>query len=490
MPIHSGKQKKNRVAVAAVAIGFYMLAATVASAPAQTNLVENGGFDTFVPSNGSGGGWISSTIDFAGGWKDTGGNPGAFFAINDSPQEDPVPLIQQYVDGLTPGATYRVSGDRKINLLIQDGTDESFEVRLDGTPIATLDAPGPLGEWFAFGTTFTATETTHRIGFAAETNGTDTDYGIDNIRVVRLREPAGDVAWQENTGWIDFGTSAPPGEAPRTVFGRAYLFGYAWNTNTGWIHLGDGSPANGYHYANTDGADFGVNHDGRGNLSGLAWGENGGWLNFSWAMLAQPVNGGDSVDSTGGGVIRSESSDHPDRPRVNLETGNFSGYVWSSRNGWINLGTSKLAAERMVRPDGDNDGIEDAFEYRHFGDLTTAGPGTDSDGDGTSDADESVAATDPLDPSSYFRILDASYTADLTGAELEFTSEPAALYRIETATELDAANPWTTVTPPGRFPPDIGISTTRYVTVPAEESRFFRIRAEVPLEATSAETVE
>ena len=53
---------------------------------AQPNLVENGTFDTYVPSNNSGGGWISSTIDFNGGWKDTGGNPGAFFALNDSPQ--------------------------------------------------------------------------------------------------------------------------------------------------------------------------------------------------------------------------------------------------------------------------------------------------------------------------------------------------------------------------------------------------------------------
>ncbi len=311
-------------------------------------------------------------------------------------------------------------------------------------------------------------------------NGTDTDYGIDNIRVVRIREPARDVAWQENTGWIDFGTSALPTEAPRVVFGRSYLAGYAWNTNTGWIHLGDGSPANGYRYANLDGGDFGVNHDGRGNLSGLAWSENAGWINFGWASaeVATPFPYADDTEE--GDAAPSLPGPHPERPRVDLVSGEFDGYAWSASHGWINLGTSRLAAERMVRPDVDGDGIGDAFEYRNFGDLVTADAESDSDHDGSSDLAESIAATDPGDPSSYLRIVNASYAFDLSEAELEFTSNPAALYRVETSTDLHGGS-WSTVAPPGLFAPDEGFRTVRSLNVPPGDRRFFRVVAVPPL---------
>ena len=274
-----------------------------------------------------------------------------------------------------------------------------------------------------------------------------------------LRAAEGDYAWNGAVGWIQFGFSAAAGETPQSVLGRAYLSGYAWNGRAGWIDLGDGSPTNGYAYGNVDGSDFGVNHDGVGNLSGLAWSENAGWLNFGWA-----------------------SSDHEDRPRVDLATGAFSGFAWSEGMGWIHLGALPLATTRLEITDVDADGIDDPFEWRNFGDLTTAGVGTDYDADSSPDLAESVADTDPKDPLSYLRILSADYNADLSEAVLEFTSHPSVLYRIQTSTTLAGESSWTTVTPPGSFLPDPGDRTTRTLTVPPQPKRFFRIHAQVPLQ--------
>ena len=50
--------------------------------------------------------------------------------------------------------------------------------------------------------------------------------------------------------------------------------------------------------------------------------------------------------------------------------------------------------------DSDNDGMPDAWEIENFGDLTSAGSDTDSDGDGVSDVDEFNAGTNP-DASDY-----------------------------------------------------------------------------------------
>jgi hypothetical protein len=65
----------------------------------------------------------------------------------------------------------------------------SFEVRLDNAPLLSLGPPGPLGAWSPFATSFTATSASHTISFAGETNGSDHDYGVDNISVV-IPEPA------------------------------------------------------------------------------------------------------------------------------------------------------------------------------------------------------------------------------------------------------------------------------------------------------------
>ena len=154
------------------------------ASPAPAGLIANPGFDTAVPANDTGGGWTSVNIDFAGGWESTGGNPGAFFAINDDGDANTDPRIEQTVRGLSIGETYVVTGDFKVNILEQGSPADSFEVRLDASPIATFDAPGPLGQWFPFSASFQASSTQHTLAFAAETNGSDYDYGLDNVAIV------------------------------------------------------------------------------------------------------------------------------------------------------------------------------------------------------------------------------------------------------------------------------------------------------------------
>ncbi|MEM7396663.1 MAG: hypothetical protein AAF492_30405, partial [Verrucomicrobiota bacterium] len=79
----------------------------------------------------------------------------------------------------------------------------------------------------------------------------------------------------------------------------------------------------------------------------------------------------------------------------------FSGNDW---NNW-SIGTPLVHAVL----DADGDGMGDAWETIHFGDLSEDGTG-DFDGDGANDLDEFLAGTTPNDPASrlYIWIADQS----------------------------------------------------------------------------------
>ena len=79
-------------------------------------------------------------------------------------------------------------------------------------------------------------------------------------------------SWGENIGWIKWHDVGNGDRGARV--GTSTLAGFIWADGAGWIYLGDGSPATGVHYANINGADFGVNIDASGDLFGLAWGTN------------------------------------------------------------------------------------------------------------------------------------------------------------------------------------------------------------------------
>lgn len=259
-------------------------------------------------------------------------------------------------------------------------------------------------------------------------------------------------AWSANSGWINLRAD----DANGVVAGSRFLSGHAWSGNVGWIHFGDGTPANGHAYAGNSASDFGVNHDGAGNLSGHAYSANTGWINFGWAATT-----------------------NPQRPRIDLLTGDFAGYAYGANTGWINLGTGHLRTTILSYHDSDGDGIADAWEMQWFGNLSTATITSDQDHDGVSDVAEFIADTRPLDPNSTLKIIAHDYNAALTQATLQFGhTVPTRLYRIEHSVDLQS--PWSAFSP-SPFAPDAGSFTTRIVTFPGSTRRFFRVVPLLPL---------
>jgi hypothetical protein len=265
-------------------------------------------------------------------------------------------------------------------------------------------------------------------------------------------DPALPHAYLANSGWVNFHPSAAAG----VIVQESFLSGYAYAANTGWIHLGDGSPDNSHTYTNASGTDFGVNRDSAGNLAGYAYSANTGWIHFGWA-----------------------GSSDPDRPRVILSSGQFAGYAYSANVGWLNLGSGSLRTATISYPDSDSDGIADAWEYAHFGNLASATLTSDADHDGHSDAAEYQAGTDPADPGDYLKIVSQTLNAPLTGNTLVFTSNAARLYRIEIHTEL-GGSPWSD-SGLGTFTPDAGSTTSRFVTFATGPRLFFRAVTTRPL---------
>ena len=171
-----------------VALSGLCLAIAALTCPAAGAVaIVNGTFDLSVPSNGTGGGWTSSYIDHAGGWRSTGGNPDGYFILNDNGREPADPTIEQVVTGFAPGRVYRIEGDYRVVHINQNRQD--FGVLVDGTPILELYPPSPdASSWSPFSGDFAATSASHTIAFAAE-RFNDTDFGVDNLTITEVPEP-------------------------------------------------------------------------------------------------------------------------------------------------------------------------------------------------------------------------------------------------------------------------------------------------------------
>jgi len=263
---------------------------------------------------------------------------------------------------------------------------------------------------------------------------------------------ANSSAYGANAGWLDLRPSAADG----VVVGGAFLSGHIHAANCGWIDLGDGTPANGHTYSNASAGDFGVNHDGTGTLTGYGYGANIGWIHFGWA-----------------------GANDPNRAHFDLSSGQWLGYAYSANLGWINLGTGILTTSSVTYTDSDHDGIADAWEIQHFGNLSTAGIGSDHDGDGQSDAAEYAADTDPNKVEEFLHIVSQSYNPGLTKVALQFsTTRPTRSYTLQTSTTLGAGD-WVLTGAP--FLADPGTETTTLVTFTSGPRRFFRVVAQSPL---------
>jgi hypothetical protein len=276
-------------------------------------------------------------------------------------------------------------------------------------------------------------------------------------RAATTVNPSNHFAYASNLGWVDWRGDISNG----VTIGDYLCSGYLYAANVGWIYLGRGMPRNGIRYGNLAAADFGVNHDGAGNLQGYAWGANIGWLTFT---------------------NRDASGALYDGPRVNLITGQLSGWVWGANVGWISLGNAVafVQVDRLQSgTDADRDGIPDAWELDHFGNLTTANATSDQDGDGLGDLQEYLAGTDPKQSASSLR---GALAPSPAGPVLVFSwlSQPGCQYRILQADSLTPPVSWSDMGL-GWINPDPGGTTSRQINKNGTASGFYRLEGIKPL---------
>ncbi len=177
---------------------------------ASANLLQNGTFDTLVPSNSTGGGWTTENIDGAGGWRSTGGSPGSMFILNDNGASSTDPSISQEVSGLVIGSTYDLTGDY-ANVYRSYGSrgDDTFAVQVSSDSSTftfhKFDYPG-ADTWGHFAISFDSWANSLTISLFAEIDGDDTEYKIDNISLVLSDPGPGPDPIPEPATMLLFGT--------------------------------------------------------------------------------------------------------------------------------------------------------------------------------------------------------------------------------------------------------------------------------------------
>jgi len=184
-------------------------------------------------------------------------------------------------------------------------------------------------------------------------------------------DPGHKHSWGENIGFMNWADAGDPDGTQGVRFhavpgGGAFLSGFVWCENAGWLHLGDGTPADGTAYANTTGADSGVNIDPDGRLRGLAWGENVGWVNF------------DTFAALGGSGQFA---------RYDAPAARFRGYAWGENIGWINLDNDEhyVGVLPACYADYDGNGTVNTLDFlAYLNDFNDGAVGADDcDGNGT-----------------------------------------------------------------------------------------------------------
>lgn len=163
-----------------------LCACLVAPKAVGQELVSNGTFDADAD------GWLALNIAGIGGYVDSKGNPGGRFILDSIPSAETDPTLSQTISGLTIGATYRISGQYKLERDWSDINSEpyGFGVSLNGVYLFEGMRPSDWNQWNAFDVTCTASSTSAVLAIAAQRNGTGFSYGIDNISMRLVPEPA------------------------------------------------------------------------------------------------------------------------------------------------------------------------------------------------------------------------------------------------------------------------------------------------------------
>lgn len=268
-------------------------------------------------------------------------------------------------------------------------------------------------------------------------------------------------AYGANVGWINTRGDVADG----AVVGEFICSGSIYSANCGWISLGDGAPANGIRYQNLAAGDCGVNTQDylslggvvEAKLRGYAYGANIGWVNF---------------EATGDA-------------RVDLATGQLKGHAYSANAGWIALNGSGVTVRTTAiaaGADSDADGMSDAWERFHAGNLTLMTGLTDQDGDGVPDRDEYGADTNPFSQSEALQITAfvaprQLVVAEPTMTDVTWTSKASRWYSIEFSPDLFIAfTPKVT-----NILPAAGPTTLQSFVDSAGTRGFYRVRAKLPL---------
>lgn len=171
----------KKMYVVGLVAGMIFAGAAATASAAPVNLVVNGDFGLPVYSNASNSnGWTTSLIDGSGGWLVENLNPSnKVFVLNHSGGGGSGdPTAYQVITGLTPGATYRLTGDYRGYHYNYTNVTPGFSVDVDDVSVGKFTS---AGGWASFAFDVVAPDTDLKIGFRGEIDSTDYDFAIDNI---------------------------------------------------------------------------------------------------------------------------------------------------------------------------------------------------------------------------------------------------------------------------------------------------------------------
>jgi hypothetical protein len=142
-----------------------------------------------------------------------------------------------------------------------------------------------------------------------------------------------------------------------------------------------------------------------------------------------------------------------------------------------NARISGLQVRKLDDLYSDNDGIPDWWRLAYFGHaLGLAGDHSrgsdDADGDGASNLNEFLAGTDPLDPSSVFKITDVA----AAGSDIRVTCRAVASrnYQLERRESLDRTASWASIGSP--TPGSGGVAVCTDPGGVTNTTRYYRVR--------------